>query len=109
MGAWGSFFWGSPQSFFKARLRMPPLDTIPHFSMIIIRQKALRVSGDLAIPAALSGRIESPAANPLCQQVQTSSIWDWVGTAEGSLSAGPCTLSPPYSGSCSFSNGSHHF
>ena len=65
MGSWGSFICVSPQSFFEARLHVPPLDTVPHFSMIIIRQKGLRVSGDLAIPAALSGRMGAPAADPL--------------------------------------------
>lgn len=43
---------------------MHPLDTVPHFSMII-RQRVLRVSRDLVVSAALSGGTESPAAKPI--------------------------------------------
>lgn len=105
MGAWGHSSGAPLNPSFKAGLHVPPLDTIPHFSMIITRQRVLRVSRDMATPAALSGWMESPAADLLCQRVQTGGTWDSVGTAEWSLSAWPCTLTltPPYPGSCPFS------
>ena len=44
------------------RCHVPSLDTLAHFSLIIIRQRVLRVSRDMVVPAALSGWAELPAA-----------------------------------------------
>lgn len=91
---------------------MPSLDTLAHFSLIIIRQRVLRVSRDMVVPAALSGWMESPAADPLLEQVQTCGNrlgGDPAGNFSALCCTPPLTLPASSAGNCPFSTRPHWF